>query len=570
MAFEHAQALLARGQYTEALDFLNSALAGLPSIPALYNLRGLAEVRLGLTGQAEADFRKAMALSPTQPSAYTNLGALLTQTGRPDEAIPLFQEALKLRPDDLAALIGAGLSEEEVGKYSGALSYLSQASKALPADAATGLAYARDLMELKRPDEAGRVLASLPAPAAPKMAAKYDEAEGEIAADQGQWAKAADCYSRAYHEDPNSFSAYLGLVRIMLRGHAAGTQLKIPEPPSSLSPQQTFTLGLELASAGAYSQAIPYFERTLADEPSSYAAAFNLALSYKRSGQQSAAVALCHRTLQSHPTAELYDLLASLEEKNGDFVKAVRHYQRALALAPGEERYYFDVGAEYLAHFTFAPAVEAFQSGSKRFPNIERERLGLGFALYAERHYRQAAQAFLQTLEIDPKSPSAFKAWNSLPTFLNMEEWQNQVTAFKTLASRHPHNADALCCYGVALFRYAMASGDRSRLSESRQVLVRALELKPDFAEAHLALGRVEAEGKDYTGAAKELKQAVELDPGSLTAHYQLGQVYRQLNQMDLADSELRTYSLLSENRRAEMGKLRSQIKQFVLSQPAN
>jgi hypothetical protein len=67
-------------------------------------------------------------------------------------------------------------------------------------------------------------------------------------------------------------------------------------------------------------------------------------------------------------------------------------------LEPGNETYYFDLGMEYLSHFTFGPALEVFRVGTQKFPNSSRQYLGLAFSHYALREYAAAADAFTKAL----------------------------------------------------------------------------------------------------------------------------------------------------------------------------
>ena len=222
-------------------------------------------------------------------------------------------------------------------------------------------------------------------------------------------------------------------------------------------------------------------------QPKSYSASYNLALAYQQAGKPQAAIELIGRTLERQPTAELYNLLASLEEDAGRYVEAVGHYRQAVDLDPGTEQYYFDLGAEYLVHLTFDPAVEVFRVGSHKFSKSSRQYVGLGLAQFALRQYGDAADAFLSALEINPSSPDAVVAWNALPAFVVVAEWEGIRPRLQHLAERFPGNAQALFCYGAALFRHSVAAqGGGLDLAES--LLERTVRLNPKLPEAHLEL----------------------------------------------------------------------------------
>ena len=60
---------------------------------------GLTHHRAGRFSDAEAAYRRAIALQPDHPSALHLLGVLAYQGGKPDAAINLIGKAILLRPD---------------------------------------------------------------------------------------------------------------------------------------------------------------------------------------------------------------------------------------------------------------------------------------------------------------------------------------------------------------------------------------------------------------------------------------------------------------------------------------
>jgi tetratricopeptide (TPR) repeat protein len=295
----------------------------------------------------------------------------------------------------------------------------------------------------------------------------------------------------------------------------------------------------------------------------------NLANAYKNAGKSTAAIELVRGAVEKRPTAALYSMLAELEEGSGQYLDAVQNYQRAVELEPGNETYYFDLGMEYLSHFTFGPALEVFRVGTQKFPNSSRQYLGLAFSHYALREYAAAADAFTKALEIEPDSPAAVKAWNTVLSFMSPEDWKGILPRMGNLAAAHPQDADLAFCYGAALFRSELAKGAEGSLVRAQSFLEKAVALRPDFPAARLELADLYAAQKQDQKAVNEYLEAIREDPKSDTAHYRLGQIYRRMNELDLAMQELARYQELSRLHQEEMKRNRSAIQQFVLSQPA-
>lgn len=304
-------------------------------------------------------------------------------------------------------------------------------------------------------------------------------------------------------------------------------------------------------------------------DATSEAATLNLALAYKNVGKTPAAIDLVRRTVAARPTAALYNLLGGLDEESGEYVEAVQSFQRAVELDSNNEQYYFDLGMEYLSHFTFGPAAEVYRVGTQKFPHSSRQFLGLAFSHYAVREYAEAADAFTTALEVDPDSTAVFQAWKTVLSFLAPKDWGGLLPRLARLATAHPQNAELAFAYGSAMFRSEVTREQEAALDKPQTLLEKAVRLKPDFPEAHLELGGLYAARKQDQKAVIEYLEAIRLDPKSDIAHYRLGQVYRDMKKLDLATEELARYQELSRLHQEELKQSRSAVKQFILSQGA-
>jgi TolB-like protein/Flp pilus assembly protein TadD len=79
-----------------------------------------------------------------------------------------------------------------------------------------------------------------------------------------------------------------------------------------------------------------------------------------------------------------------------------------------------------------------------------------------------------------------------------------------------------------------------SELAEVKSIAEHALDLAPDLAEAHIALGRFYYHGKrQYEEALKEFRRALELQPNNVEAMEYSGYIYRRQGQWQRGLSEL-------------------------------
>jgi tetratricopeptide (TPR) repeat protein len=566
-SYSRALRLLEQGHVAQALAGLNSAIAHNPSDSHLYNLRGLAYISLGEPAQAEADFRKVIQLAPKSTAGYNNLASLLDRSGKRTKAVPLFETALKISPTDFTALVGLGTVLLNEGKLEKARPLLQRAWAERRGDFQTGYELALALHELNRPEAAQQIIGQIPKPKAWRRAAKYHALRAAIASDLRNFSAALQQYRAAYECSPRGFGIYLALVQTCLKIAGCDPGPTLATAPAPLSAEEHFALGLLFASRRRYALAIPHFEETLRQAPGSYSAAYDLAIVQEKSGNIDAAMQALKALIQHRPEAELYNLLASVQEKKGLYVAAAHDFQRAVDMNPAREEYFFDLGSDYLAHFTFGPALQVFKEGTQRFPSIAREFTGLGFALYAQQNYLSAAQAFLKALQIDPQSRPALHAYSSLIELVVPAGWKTIVPQLKHLAGTYPERPAAVYCYGASLFQHALPSGNQTELNRAQSLLEEAIRLQAEFPEAHLELGNLLAAEKNYRSALREFREAVRQDPRSSTGYYRLAETYRNLDQIDLAERELNVYRQLTQAKDERMARTRAAIQQFIMAE---
>jgi tetratricopeptide (TPR) repeat protein len=566
-AYYQALSLLKSRQLMQALAVIHAGLARNPSDSQLYDLQGLVESSMGRPDQAEANFRKVIELAPTRALGYADLGVLMLQLGKEEEAARLFQSALEREPDNFTALLGLGTVLLALNQTQKAADILKAAWNSNPGNFRAGYEYSLALRELKRPKEAQDVLMKLGAPAEPGFAAKFYALSGAVAEDLQDWPAAVRDYSRAYRLVPGEMEIYSSWVRAIVKGKDPEAVRSLSTPPAGLSPEQHLSLGILFASAGSFSKAIPEFKEALQADPANDVAAYNLALSYQQLGERKEAMDVVQAALQQKPSASLYNLLASLEESAGDYLGAARDFRRAVDLNPESEEYYFDLGVEYLSHYAFRPALDVFEVGNKKFPGSLREKVGLGYAHYGLHQYPEAEKAFLDALEINPSAPAAVAAWNTVASFLTPDGYQKISARLRQLAARYPSSPDALYYCGASLLRAGEGMARTGDLDAAKDYLERSLRLKPDFAAAHLELGKLYASQNDNELAVRQFIEVVRLDPKSPMGHYQLGQAYRKSGQLKLAHQELAQYSTLSQEQQSQMSHNQSEIKKFIVSE---
>ncbi|MDE3104958.1 MAG: tetratricopeptide repeat protein [Acidobacteriota bacterium] len=308
--------------------------------------------------------------------------------------------------------------------------------------------------------------------------------------------------------------------------------------------------------------ALTYLAKAQQLQPQQYDNGYDLAMADLMTGHFAEGRKVLHTLLAVHDTGELHNLLAQIEEKDGQYVVAANEFERAAHLDPSESAL-FDWGSELLLHRTYEPAIDVFKAAAQRYPTSSRLQIGLGMSYYARGLYEDAVKALLAAADLAPADARCYlflsRASDSSPS------QANEVTdRFARYAKLQPQNALAQYYYAMSLWRGARAQGNVADMQQVETLLLRAIALNDNLAEAHEQLGNLYADQKQYERSIPQYLRAVELDNSLADAHYRLGTDYVHLGHKDQAEAEFAVYRKLRAEHLAEVDKERSEVQQFV------
>jgi tetratricopeptide (TPR) repeat protein len=135
--------LVSQDKVLQARERVRRQVAMNPQDPRFLNLQGRVLVQSRNFSEAEATYKKAMALDGTLLSTYANLGALYARQGKVGEAIREFETIIAKRPQELSALMILGMLHEQRNDYTRATARYEEALRvdARFAPAANNLAW---------------------------------------------------------------------------------------------------------------------------------------------------------------------------------------------------------------------------------------------------------------------------------------------------------------------------------------------------------------------------------------------------------------------------------------------
>lgn len=231
---------------------------------------------------------------------------------------------------------------------------------------------------------------------------------------------------------------------------------------------------------------------------------------------------------QAGNTAAGKVLLGDIEEKRGDYARAVAAYQAAVRAAPSEEQYRLDLAFEWIKHQNFGAAINLLARSKPLFPHSAKIRTLLGIAEYGEGQIQDAETTLKEAIQCDPKLDSAYQC---LARIVLQSSAAPPDDIVRSLCSWNQ-----VVCSALQL-RVAREAGNTEL---ANQALAR-LAASPDQSAVAVC---ERARGLEWAGqledARKSMEACVKLDPIPQN-HYRLAQLYGKLGLTERARQELET-----------------------------
>ena len=150
------------------------------------------------------------------------------------------------------------------------------------------------------------------------------------------------------------------------------------------------------------------------------------------------------------------------------------------------------------------------------------------------------------------KPPESLDAWESYQQGMSYyykrtrEDNEAARKLFQQAISIDPQFALAYAGYARTYYYYVLFGASEGDREEAERSALKAIELDPDEAEAHLALGVVHFANREIASAIPEVETAISLNPGYASAYHLLGTLLTHIGRAEEALPRLMTAIQLS------------------------
>ncbi len=130
--WQSARTAMEAGEHGHAVQELRRLVAIIPDHPAFLQILGNELREAGQTTEAEAAYRRVLAVDPRQERAHTQLGALLWDDGRRETGAYHFERALKIKDNDVTRVLYACRLNNDADDLDAAVEHLRVAVRLNP------------------------------------------------------------------------------------------------------------------------------------------------------------------------------------------------------------------------------------------------------------------------------------------------------------------------------------------------------------------------------------------------------------------------------------------------------
>src|SRR5829696_4087162 len=202
--------------------------------------------------------------------------------------------------------------------------------------------------------------------------------------------------------------------------------------------------------------------------------------------------------------AEAWAQSGFCNEKLGRHQEAIEASKKAVSLRPSAESY-FNIGLASFYLKQYREAAEAYRQSIKLDPyNAADAYYALGLVYRDWGKADEEIQAYKQAIKLNPQYVVAYERLG--PRYLRSKKFNEAVEIFRQLAALKPGDAIAPNNMGEAYF-------ELNRLNEALESFRQSIRLKPDYGKAYYNLGRTLLAMGNRDAALEQYTILTNIDP---------------------------------------------------------
>jgi tetratricopeptide (TPR) repeat protein len=290
-----------------------------------------------------------------------------------------------------------------------------------------------------------------------------------------------------------------------------------------------------------YKQAVPLYRKALAIDPSMAGVRLNLGLALFKGGELKEAIQAFLPLLKSAPASSaeaqrVTALLGIAEYGVGNYAQAIPYLKTAAANDPQNLQFRLLLAHSCLSTRQFQCVLDAYREIlSLNAESAEADMLA-GEAEDEMQNHGAAIEQFRAAVKADPREPNVHFGLGYL--LWTQNQFEEAAQQFEAELANVPDHAQALAFLADSYMQL-------NRSGEAMPLIEKALKIDPNVPRAHLDLGILYADAGRHEEAIRELKTAARLSPSDPNPHWRLARLYQAMGNKAQANLEFQKTSAL-------------------------
>ncbi|HEY1904301.1 MAG TPA: tetratricopeptide repeat protein [Terracidiphilus sp.] len=301
-------------------------------------------------------------------------------------------------------------------------------------------------------------------------------------------------------------------------------------------------LGLLEARQGHYKEAVPFYRKALALNPAVPGLGLNLGLALFKSNQLKEAVqefTLLRDKASTPQEVQRLNILIGMSHYGlGEYAAASRFLKQAAAVDTQNLQLRLALAHSCLWSKQFQCVLDTYHEMLALNAESAEVDMLAGEAEDEMKEYDGAIAQFRAAVKADPKEPGVHFGLGYI--LWTQRRYPEAATEFQAELANNPIHAQALVYLGDTEIQL-------NHPELAPPLLKRAVALDAKLELAHLDLGILDSDAGRNEDALKELTTAVKLAPNDVNVHWRLARLYRTMGKKDEAKAEFDKASTLNE-----------------------
>jgi tetratricopeptide (TPR) repeat protein len=293
-------------------------------------------------------------------------------------------------------------------------------------------------------------------------------------------------------------------------------------------------LGFLEARQEHYKEAIAHYRKALTLDAAMPGLRLNLGLALFKSGELKEAIQTFTPLLKSEPPSSpeaqrLSALIGIAQYGVGQYAAAVPYLRTAAANDPQNLQFRLLLAHGCLQSRQFQCVLDTYREILTLNAESAEADMLAGEALDEMRNHAAAIEQFRAAVKADPREPNVHFGLGYL--LWTQNQFEEAAQEFQAELVNVPDHAQALAFLADSYIQL-------NRPDEAMPLIQKAIEIDPNFARAHLDLGILYADAGRQEDAIREFKLAAKLTPEDPSPHWRLARLYQSMGRKEEAAVE--------------------------------